>query len=129
MAAVHDQIFVADRLAGEKGCQDRASGPRSAPDLNGHQDFHLLADEDVARFDEHRHGVACFEPELGNSLLGDAGRDEMTSANIDFHGSVDRAWCHSDNLSRELIARADFHVRLPSQIWRRCFSRAVSLNE
>ena len=101
MVANHAEAQALHRQLGRK----RSSGVTRA----------LLTDKHVARLDEHRHRVAFCKPEFGNSLLGDVGRDDVASTNIDLYGPVDRARDHLGHPSRELIARTDFHRRLLSQ--------------
>src|SRR5262249_28269306 len=71
------------------------------------------ADHDVGCLDDGPSLISALEIEISNGLVGNRGRDDDATANIDANMGRRGALRHIDNLSLELIACAEFHKNLP----------------
>src|SRR4051812_44244049 len=68
-----------------------------------------LADQHVARLDEHGHLVAFGKREVGDRLLGDVGGDDDAVSDVYLDRTVHRAWLNGGDPACDLVACADLH--------------------
>src|SRR5262249_54221841 len=68
-----------------------------------------LADHHVGRLDDRPGIIAHMEIKISNGLVGNRGRDDDATANIDADMGRRGALRYVDNPSLELIACAEFH--------------------
>src|SRR6516162_2569948 len=72
-----------------------------------------LADHHGGSLDDRPSIITHPEIKIGNGLVGNGGRDDEATANIDANMGRRGALRHIDNLSLELIACAEFHKNVP----------------
>src|ERR1700722_16561607 len=68
-----------------------------------------FADHHVRGLDDRPGVVAFLEIEIGHGLVGDRGRDDDATADVDADMGRRGALRHIDDLSLQLIARAELH--------------------
>src|SRR5215468_3865593 len=71
------------------------------------------ADHDVGCLDDGPSLISALEIEISNGFVGNRGRDDDATANIDANMGRRGALRHINNLSLELIACAELHKNLP----------------